>query len=42
MEEIKELLIEEVNIYVSDCGKIKYECEHDCVVGVGAFLSPQN
>lgn len=36
-----ELEVEEVNLFASDCGKIKLECETDCPFNT-PFLSPNN
>lgn len=30
MEKEKELLVEEVNVYVDDCGNMKLRCNTDC------------
>lgn len=38
MEEVKELNVEEVNIYSEDCGKVQSFCLQDCIDG-SAWLS---
>lgn len=38
MEDVKELNVEEVNIYSEDCGKVQNFCLQDCIDG-SAWLS---
>ena len=39
IKEDKELTMEEVNVYSSNCGQVRYDCEHDCKIGPAVFIS---
>lgn len=37
-ENVEELKIEEVNVYLDDCGKIRINCVTDCLIS-SCFIS---
>lgn len=39
--ETRELMEEEVNVYAKGCGNPRHVCKTDCIIGGGAFISPQ-
>jgi hypothetical protein len=40
-DEKEELSSAEVNLYIRDCGDIKYECVNDCFFGQTPFMSTE-
>ena len=35
----EELTVEEINVYVADCGNVRYECMHDCYLAMNCWLN---